>query len=206
MQNRVNPFGQIIDTKARGSWMGNRGRIHNEKKEIICPYKLPAWLICKLNFKGRKRQIMAPNSYTELFFLDEATALAAGHRPCFECRREDFNRFKKLWIKANPQYQFSNKTSIREIDKILHAERINTDGTKKMYREYLSNLPDGTFISLEEKPYLLFKKHLYWWTPYGYEKQNAIAINGKVNVLTPISIVHTLRAGYVPQMSLDNSH
>jgi hypothetical protein len=206
MQNRVNPFGQIIDTKARGSWMGNRGRIHNEKKEIICPYKLPAWLICKLNFKGRKRQIMAPNSYTEIFFLDEATALAAGHRPCFECRREDFNRFKKLWIKANPQYQFSNKTSIREIDKILHAERINTDGTKKMYREYLSNLPDGTFISLEEKPYLLFKKHLYWWTPYGYEKQNAIAINGKVNVLTPISIVHTLRAGYVPQMSLDNSH
>jgi hypothetical protein len=206
MQNRVNPFGQIIDTKARGSWMGNRGRIHNEKKEIICPYKLPAWLICKLNFKGRKRQIMAPNSYTEIFFLDEATALAAGHRPCFECRREDFNRFKKLWIKANPQYQFSNKTSIREIDKILHAERINADGTKKMYREYLSNLPDGTFISLEEKPYLLFKKHLYWWTPYGYEKQNAIAINGKVNVLTPISIVHSLRAGYVPQMSLDNSH
>ena len=140
MQNRVNPFGQIIDTKARGSWMGNRGRIHNEKKAIIYPYKLPAWLTCKLNFKGRKRQIMAPNSYTELFFLDEATAFAAGHRPCFECRREDFNRFKKLWIEANPQYQFSNKTSIREIDKILHADRINTDGTKKMYQEHLSNL------------------------------------------------------------------
>jgi hypothetical protein len=202
MQNRVDPFGQIIDTKARGKWMGNRGRIHNEKKEIICPYKLQAWLTCQLSFKGRKRQIMAANSYTELFFLDEATAFAAGHRPCFECRRGDFNRFKKLWIEANPQYKFSEKTSIREIDKILHGERINADGTKKIYREHLNNLPDGTFISLEERPYLLFKKHLYGWTPYGYEKQNEITINGKVNVLTPLSIVNTFHAGYVPELHL----
>lgn len=202
MQNRVDPFGQIIDTKARGKWMGNRGRIHNEKKEIICPYKLQAWLTCQLSFKGRKRQIMAANSYTELFFLDEATAFAAGHRPCFECRRGDFHRFKKLWIEANPQYKFSEKTSIREIDKILHGERINADGTKKIYREHLNNLPDGTFISLEERPYLLFKKHLYGWTPYGYEKQNEITINGKVNVLTPLSIVNTFHAGYVPELHL----
>lgn len=201
MQNRVDPFGQIIDTKARGMWMGNRGRIHNEKKEIISPYKLLAWLTCKLSFNGRKREIMAPNRYTELFFLDEATAFAAGHRPCFECRREDFNRFKKIWIKGNPQYKFSDKTSISEIDKILHAERMNADGTKKIYREHLNNLPDGTFISLEEKPYLLFKEHLYLWTPYGYEKQNVMSINGKVNVLTPLSIVNTFHAGYVPQMS-----
>ncbi|MGN6193418.1 MAG: hypothetical protein ACTHOB_00655 [Ginsengibacter sp.] len=205
MQNRVDPFGHIINTKARGRWMGNRGRIHNEKKEIICPYKLQAWLTCKLSFNGRKRQIMAPDSYTELFFLDEATAFAAGHRPCFECRREDFSRFKKLWIKANPQYQFSDKTSIRDIDKILHAERINADGSKKTYREHLNNLPDATFISLEEKPYLLFKKHLYLWKPDGYEKQNAITINGEVNVLTPLSIVNTFRAGYVPQMFTDTA-
>jgi len=202
MQNRVDPFGQIIDTKARGKWIGNRGRIHNEKKEIICPYKLQAWLTCQLSFKGRKRQIMAANSYTELFFLDEATAFAAGHRPCFECRRGDFHLFKKLWIEANPQYKFSEKTSIREIDKILHGERINADGTKKIYREHLNNLPDGTFISLEERPYLLFKKHLYGWTPYGYEKQNEITINGKVNVLTPLSIVNTFHAGYVPELHL----
>jgi hypothetical protein len=203
MQNRVNPFGQIIETKARGAWMGNRGRIHNERKEIGCPYKLPAWLICKLSFHGRKRQIMAANSYTELFFLDEATAFAAGHRPCFECRREDFNRFKKLWIEGNSEYKFSGKTSIREIDKILHAERINKDGTKKMYREDLNNLPDGTLISFEEKAYLLFKKHLYLWTPYGYQKQYPIAGKDKVNVLTPLSIVNTFHAGYVPQMSID---
>src|SRR5690242_9418195 len=207
LQNRVDPFGELVADPAHGTFMGNRGgRFHTDARTLTKRrWASRQWICCVLAFKGRHREVWG-RSYSELFFLDEATALAAGHRPCFECRREDFNRFKKLWIKANPQYQFSNKTSIREIDKILHAERINTDGTKKMYREYLSNLPDGTFISLEEKPYLLFKKHLYLWTPYGYEKQNAIAINGKVNVLTPISIVHTLRAGYVPQMSLDNGH
>ena len=199
MQNRVDPLGHIINTKARGMWMGNRGRIHNERKELISPFKLKAWLTCKVNFNGRKRQIMAPHSYTELFFLDEATAFAAGHRPCFECRREDFNRFKKLWIKGNPQYQFSEKTSISNIDTILHTERINADGIKKMFHESLDNLPDGTFISVEGEPYLLFKKHLYLWTPYGYEQQN-VGINGKVNVLTPLSIVNTFRASYVPQM------
>jgi hypothetical protein len=204
MQNRVNPFGQIIDTKARGAWMGNRGRMHNEKKEIVCSYKLHAWLICKVSFNGRKREIMSPNSYTELFFLDEATAFAAGHRPCFECRREDFNRFKKIWIAGNRGYKFSDKTSIQEIDKILHAQRINKDGTKKVYQEHLNKLPDGTFISFEEKAYLLFKKHLYLWTPYGYEKENAITFNGKVNVLTPSSIVNAFKAGYVPQMLLNN--
>jgi len=201
MQNRVNPFGEIIDTKARGAWMGNRGRIHNEHKQIIYRYKLPAWLICKLKFKGRKRQIMLPNSYTELFFLDEATAFSAGHRPCFECRREDFNRFKKLWIDGNPEYNFSDKTSMREIDKILHNERINKDGTKKTYEEHLNKLPDGTFVSFEESAYLLFKKHLYLWTPYGYEKRNSSFIKGKVRVLTPLSIVNTFKAGYEPQVS-----
>lgn len=88
MQNRVNPFGEIIETKARGAWMGNRGRIHNEQKQIVSQYKLSAWLICQLKFKGRKRQIMAPKSYTELFFLDEATAFAAGHRPCFDAEEK----------------------------------------------------------------------------------------------------------------------
>ena len=181
--------------------MGNRGRIHNEHQQIGSRYKLPAWLICKLEFKGRKRQIMVPNSYTELFFLDEATAFAAGHRPCFECRREDFNRFKKLWIEGNRQYNFSDKTSIREIDQVLHNQRINKDGTKKMYPEELNKLPDGTIVSFQESAFLLFKKHLYLWTPYGYKKRNSSVIEGNVNVLTPLSIVNTFKAGYEPQIS-----
>ena len=92
MQNRVDPFGNIIATKARGEWMGNRGKIHNDNKEITHAFKLKAWLTCKLEFKNRRREVMGLKTYTELFFLDEATAFAAGHRPCFECRREDFNR------------------------------------------------------------------------------------------------------------------
>ena len=94
MQNRVNPFGEIIETKARGLWMGNRGHIHNDDRKIVRPFKLKAWIACKLEFKNRHREIMAHNLYTELFFLDEATAFAAGHRPCFECRRENAEKFK----------------------------------------------------------------------------------------------------------------
>src|SRR6266487_4207217 len=112
MQNRVNPFGEIIETTARGLWMGNRGNIHNHDKRIVRAYKLKAWITCKLEFKGRKREIMAPNLYTELFFLDEATSFAAGHRPCFECRREDYNKFKTAWLRGNTQYKFSEKTHL----------------------------------------------------------------------------------------------
>jgi hypothetical protein len=113
LQNRVDPFGNLIKTRARGTWMGNRGVLHDDKQQLLRPFKLKAWLTCRLEFKGRKRQIMAPHRWTELFFLDEATAFAAGHRPCFECRRSDFNKFKSLWIKGNPEYNFDEKTPIQ---------------------------------------------------------------------------------------------
>ncbi|MDQ6763927.1 MAG: hypothetical protein M3015_15040, partial [Bacteroidota bacterium] len=163
MQNRVNPFGEIFETPARGLWMGNRGYIHNEHREIIRPYKLKAWITCRLEFKGRKREIMAANRYTELFFFDEATAFAAGHRPCCECRRDDYNTFKKVWLKGNPEYKFNYKTSIREIDEILQAERINKDGSKKTYKESNKNLPDGTFITISNQAYLLCNQFLFLW-------------------------------------------
>lgn len=131
MQNRVDPFGNIIETKARGLWMGNRGKIHNEKKQITHAFKLKAWLTCKLEFNNRHREIMGAKTYTELFFLDEATAFAAGHRPCFECRRNDFLYFKKRWLNANPEFEFDDGTSIQQIDAVLHAERMNKDGSKK---------------------------------------------------------------------------
>ena len=102
LQNRVDPFGNLIKTPARGSWLGNRGIIHNHNQEVVRPFKLKAWITCTLEFRGRKRQVMAPDRYTELFFLDEATSFAAGHRPCFECRREDALRFKSYWLKGNP--------------------------------------------------------------------------------------------------------
>ncbi|MEO8821838.1 MAG: hypothetical protein ABI267_08810 [Ginsengibacter sp.] len=96
LQNRVDPFGNIIKTTARGSWMGNRGILHNDQQQVLRPFKLKAWITCKLEFNGRKRPVMAPHRYTGLFFLDEATSFAAGHRPCFECRRQDYHKFKTL--------------------------------------------------------------------------------------------------------------
>jgi hypothetical protein len=201
LQNRVDPFGNIIMTKARGAWMGNRGILHNDEQEVLRPYKLNAWITCKLDFKGRRREVMAPKRYTELFFLDEATSFAAGHRPCFECRRNDYNRFKTLWLKGNPQYNFDEKTTIKEIDDILHQERMDDNNTKVTYEENIDTIPNGTFVLIDNKPYLVFGKNIYLWTPFGYEKGMALPNVEKLTVLTPRSIVNTFRAGYLPQIA-----
>lgn len=195
MRNRVDPFGSIIETKARGAWLGNRGVIHNEQQEIVRPFKLKAWITCVLQFKGRHRKIMQPNRWTELFFLDEATAFAAGHRPCCECRREDFNRFKSYWLKGNPEYGFDKKTSIKEIDAVLHAERISK-GIKLKHKEKISDLPYGTFIDRNGEAYLIRNKMIFKWTPFGYEEGMAFPNIKLVDVLTPRSVVKMLRAGY----------
>jgi hypothetical protein len=123
-QNRVDPFSEIIATPARGTLMGNRGRLHNESGQIIRPYKGKRWIICQLQYKGRRRQIMAPGRYTELFFLDEATALAAGHRPCAECSRSRFKEFVEAWVQANPELITGTKVSAGQLDTILHQERV----------------------------------------------------------------------------------
>jgi hypothetical protein len=202
LQNRVDPQGNMISTSARGAWMGNRGQLHDSGKHILRPFKLKAWLICLLEFKGRRRQVMAPNRYTELFFMDEATAFSAGHRPCFECRRADYNRFKSLWLKGNPEYGFNEKTSFKEIDEVLHKERIDPKRNKITYTAPIKDLPDGTFIQIEGQPYLLANKMIYHWTPAGYEKGIPQTTDAKVEVLTPKSTVNTFRAGYRPQMGV----
>jgi len=202
LQNRVDPFGDIIKTEARGLWMGNRGLLHNDKKELLRPFKLKAWITCKLEFRGRKRVVMAPNRYTELFFMDEAISFAAGHRPCFECRREDYNKFKTLWLKGNPGYQFTEKTSIQKIDDIIHEERINQSKQKVTHEEAPAQLPDGTFISYQNNAFLIKDKLMYRWSPFGYGQGIALPQADQVIVLTPASLVNTFRAGYIPQMAL----
>ena len=201
LQNRVNPFGDLIKTEARGTWTGTRGVIHNDQQEIIRPFKLKAWITCKLEFKGRKRKVMSPNRYTELFFLDEATAFAAGHRPCCECRRDDFNNFKMYWLAGNPGYNFSKKTSIREIDQIIHQERINKDRSKPTFEESIPAIPNGTFILFNNEPYLVSANRLHVWSPFGYTHSITLPDLDKLTVITPASIVNTFRAGYVPQIS-----
>jgi hypothetical protein len=200
LQNRVNPLGEIIRTAARGAWMGNRGLLHNDRKEIVRPFRLLAWITCVLAFKDRKRIVMSPGLYTELFFLDEATAFAAGHRPCYECRRDDYRRFKQYWLLGNPAHHFNDKTSITEIDAILHRERMNAGKSKVTFPADISELPDGTFVLIDETPFLIKGELLYPWTPAGYDTGIARPHKMEVAVLTPASIVNTCKAGYVPQM------
>ena len=202
LQNRVDPGGNIIKTQSRGLWMGNRGVLHDEHKNILRPFKLKAWIICMLEFKDRKREVMAPDRYTELFFFDEATALAAGHRPCFECRRDDASRFKALWLKGNPEYGFKPNVSIHEIDKIIHNERIGKQGAKITYVDTIENITDGIFVLRNGKPFLYVNNRFFPWSPSGYGNGIVLPRGTQLTVLTPRSIVNAINAGYDPQISI----
>ncbi|MDB4920057.1 hypothetical protein [Mucilaginibacter sp.] len=202
LQNRVDPFGKIIRTPERGAWLGNRGVLHNHQQEIIRPYKVKAWITCVLEFRGRHREVMQPDRWTELFFLDEATAFSAGHRPCAQCRHADNQHFKRLWIKGNPQYGFHMKTTVALIDEIIQAERIAADKSKVTYEEDLRALPNGTFVSYMDKSYLVKDNQLYLWLPGGYEKPIDFPEIKKLPVLTPRSIVNMFSVGYVPQIAV----
>ena len=168
LQNRVDPAGNIILTPARGRWMGNRGIIHNNRKEIIRRSATKAWITCSLEYKGRRLPVMESKHNTQLFFLDEATAFSAGHRPCAQCRRSDYNRFKVFWRAGNPAFGFDAKVPIKEIDATLHTEREGADGLKVTFRDRPDRLPNGVFILLDGIPHLLKDLKAYAWSPAGY--------------------------------------
>jgi len=197
-QNRVTPWGEIIATSARGTLMGNRGCLLDAQRQIRKLYQGKRWIICKLKFKGRHRVVMSPGLYAELFFLDEATALAAGHRPCAECSREQFDYFRILWAQANPRLAKSRKPPAPFLDNVLHMERIAADNKKVIYEEKLSRLPNGSFIALpdDKQAYLVFDGALLLWSPQGYLQKLKRPNDRMVQVLTPRSIVRTLAAGY----------
>ncbi len=149
-QNRVTPFGDIIATPERGTFMGNRGVLHDEGGHVKRAWQVKRWLVCVLAFRGRKRQVMAPGHYTELFFLDEATALAAGHRPCAECRRERFNAFRQAWRSARPAAAGKPLPTADEMDTRLHAERVGPGRSKRLYQASLDELPNGAFFRCDD--------------------------------------------------------
>lgn len=199
-QNRVDPWGQLQAVSAKGSWMGNRGIIHNEKEEIIAPWRHQNWVTCELKYKTIKRKLFSPGNYTELFFLDEVTALSAGHRPCGECRRKQYDQFKALWCEANIGVGAA-KTPIAEIDRQLHRERAARGGIKVTFEAQLNALPAGTFISFYGSAFLLWGDRLYRWSPQGYTQDvPSISKDSAVTVLTPASIVKVLARGYKPQV------
>jgi len=204
-QNRVNPMGKLEAVSSRGAFLGNRGIIHNEQKEIISPFKIKGWVTCQLEFKGRKRELMAKGRYTELFFLDEATAFAAGHRPCAECRRTRYKEFKEKWLEANKNLLTDNLISIASIDKIIHQDRINKK-QKVTYQDKMDLLPKGTMIQIDSIDYVIWNNKIFKWTFEGYETSNIKITNNDVIILTPKSYVEMFKKGFVPTIhnSLEN--
>ncbi|HLK50500.1 MAG TPA: hypothetical protein VKT49_20310 [Bryobacteraceae bacterium] len=199
LQNRVDPFGTLFRTPARGTFMGNRGgALHNGNREIVRPYLSRRWITCVLEFKGRHRTVMAPNRYTELFFLDEAVAFAAGHRPCAECRREKFNEFKAAWRRWKGMAPEA-PLSADEMDLELHPARTER-GRKVIYEARLDSLPDGCFVEMEQTPWLVRGDGLFLWTPEGYRQKRARPRRLAVKVLTPRPMVECFRRGYEPEI------
>jgi hypothetical protein len=197
LQNRVTPFGDIVATPERGHFTGNRGIIHDPTTKTLLRrrWSSRAWITCVCDFRGRRRDVMATRSWTELFFLDEATAFAAGHRPCFYCRREDADRFRAAWCKG--QHLATAKASA--IDAVLHAERLN--GRPKRMHPLpcaVSDLPDGAMIASGDQAFVIAGGKPLRWSFSRYGSAND-ALDEPV-LVTPPSIVRCFETGYRPQL------
>ena len=195
LQNRVTPFGEIVADPHRGLFTGNRGIIHDPASKTLLKkrWSSPAWLTCVCEFRGRRRKVMGGRSWTELFFLDEATAFSAGHRPCFYCRRDDANRFRAAWEQGNGLAD----VLAPEIDAVLHRERLDR-GRKRLHAlpMRLDKLPDGTMVSSGEASYLIAQGRALQWSPAGYRAPSAPISDAML--LTPPSTVRAFSAGYRP--------
>ncbi len=196
-QNRVTPFGTLVATPARGTLTGNRGCLHDDHQQIRRAFRGQRWIICLLEFKGRRRSIMTPGRWTELFFLDEAAALTAGHRPCAECQRDRFNQFREIWAKANPKTAKTARPAATAIDAFLHQERMAAGTQPHKFCNSAGELPDGSFVTDdEENAYLVLRKQLLLWSPAGYERPAKRPVRFPARVLTPASVVRALARGY----------
>jgi hypothetical protein len=191
LQNRVTPLGELIAHPARGLVYGNRGCLHDAQGRIRRRAPTRRWIACRLAFRGWQRgPLLQPGRFTELFFLDEATALAAGHRPCALCRRADYTRFLTLTGAAGAD----------AIDARLQAER--ADGAaRRLHDAALDDLPDGAFVLIEGAPWLVRGDALLRWTPAGYTTR-AARDGGAATLITPPSLVGVLRAGWEPLVPL----
>ncbi|MGH2595824.1 MAG: hypothetical protein ACRDH7_07655 [Actinomycetota bacterium] len=198
LQNRVTPLGELIADPARGSVYANRGCLHDETGRIRRRYNGKRWIACRLQFRGWHRHpLLQPGRFTELFFLDEATAFAAGHRPCALCRREDYTRFVEIWGELHP-----GQTGADAMDAQLHEERVDPVTRAHRCREArLDELPDGAFILQDDVPWLVLGTHLLRWTPGGYAERTPRPVGERVSSITPPSLVHVLRAQREPLVS-----
>ncbi len=193
-QNRVTPEGALEATPARGLLTGNRGVLHDAAGRIgVARWRHPHWIACSLAYKDWRRPVMAPGRWTELFFLDEAVALSAGHRPCALCRRADFLRFQAAWERA-----FGRREKVPAIDAALQAARVQPRTRRqKTHIAALEDLPDGSFARWQGQPHLVLGPRLLRWTHFGYDAATPRE-TGPIKVLTPAPLVALLRAGYRP--------
>ena len=195
LQNRVTPLGELVADPARGLVYGNRGCLHDDAGRIRRRFDGKRWIACQLEFRGWQRgPLLQPGRFTELFFLDEATAFAAGHRPCALCRREDYVRFGEIWRELHP-----DQSGADAIDAQLHSERLAPDArTPRRHTAAFADLPDGAFVLEDEAPWLVLGTNLLRWTPAGYEERAARPTRGRGALVTPPSLVHVLHTGWQP--------
>ena len=193
LQNRVTPLSELIADPARGLVYGNRGCLHDEAGTIRRRYAGKRWIACRLEFRGWKRErLVQPGRFTELFFLDEATAFAAGHRPCALCRREDYERFSALWRELHP-----GQVGADAMDAQLHAERVDPSTRGQLHHDAsFEELPDGAFVLAEGDPFLVLDGDLLRWTTSGYAERVSRPRREQVVVITPPSLVYVLRRGW----------
>lgn len=195
-QNRVTPYGDLVAIPLRGAWTGNRGILHDGDR-IVRFHASDAWITCALRFRGRWHQQWTPHHLTWLYFLDEAVSLAAGHRPCAECRRSDYLAYRDAWAAALGV----DPPSAKDMNRQLHRERIHR-GThdRRLHPMPWRALPDGTFVRTAHEPAVVVGDRLVVWTPTGYGEQLARPTAGEAEVITPPSSVAVLRAGYPVQL------
>ena len=199
LQNRVTPLGDLIADPARCSVYGNRGCLHDETGRIRRRYDGKRWIACRLRFRGWHRTpLMQPGRFTELFFLDEATAFAAGHRPCALCRREDYNRFVAIWQRIHP-----GQAGADAIDAQLHSERFDPCTRARHYHEgRFVDLPDGAFVMHDGEPRSVLGRALLRWTPSGYSEAAPRPSRARAVLITPPSLIEILRADWQPVVPL----
>jgi hypothetical protein len=195
LRNRVTPFGEIVAIRQRGLFIGNRGIIHDPATKTLLRrrWSSKAWLICRLDYKDIRRDVMAKRSWTELFFLDEATALAAGHRPCFLCRREAALKFQAAWAAGNGL----GAPRAAEMDTVLHGERTRGGGIRQPGIDSPpEDLPDGAMVAAGDRAFVIAGGKLFRWTSDFYREAEVRPIVDRL--ITPPSTLAALRAGYRP--------
>ncbi len=192
LRNRVTPFGELVAHPARGLVYGNRGCLHDDDGRIRRSWQVKRWIACRLEFKGWHRSpLLQPGRFTELFFLDEATAFAAGHRPCALCRREDYVRFWEIWRDGH-----GSAAGADAMDEVLHAERVDpATRARRLHDAELGDLPDGAFVAESDAAWLVLGGELLRWTPAGYGERRPRG-SGRVSLLTPPSLAAVLRTSW----------